>query len=1312
MQEIDHTANPFPGLRPFESSETHLFFGRDGQSEELLRRLKRTRFLAVVGTSGSGKSSLVRAGLLPALQGGLMASAGSDWRIAILRPGSDPIGNLARALSSSAVLGSREANEAGDIQAVLAETTLRRSGLGMVELVRRARTRSDKHGKPLFRDYENLLVVVDQFEELFRFKQLIERDNSNEDAAAFVRLLLEAVRQQDVKIYVVLTMRSDFLGDCSQFWELPEAINDGQYLIPRMTRDERREAISGPVAVGQGAISEPLVNQLLNDVGDNPDQLPILQHALMRTWDYWIKNRRNGDPIDIPDYNAIGSMAEALSRHADEAYAELDESQKIIAEKMFKGLTEKGADNREIRRPIEVQEICDLTGANEAAVISVVEVFRREGRSFLMPPPANPLTGERNPLTCDSLVDISHESLIRNWGRLKTWVDDESHSARIYKRLSETAVLHSAGEEALLMDPALQVALDWREKNRPNAVWGRRYHPEFETAMSFLDQSVAARDAETREQQKRQRREATYRRAKWVLVVLGLAFAVSLAALTFSFSSLRKANDRLAEANLQFDLASHQLRLAQHESQQARAQAHAAQDESEQAREETDKAKFAQGLALKEKQQAEHARAQAITEKEQAVVEQRKAIEAQQESLHRLYAADINLAQQAYETSNTKRVAELLEGAVKPRGDARGFEWNYLRHLLNSEKSSLKRPGEGLLVSVTSIDGRMLAVAAGGNVKLRDIRSTEEGSITLPREFRVGSLAISPDRTKLAIGSSSSMRGATIRIYDTKTLQPVRSLREDADAANSMVFSPDGKQLIVGGGKSSVSIWDVDPPVPKPEVLPANGTVFLDVSRDGKMLAAGSMNQETNTFPVLLWNISDKEKRSKELLGHGGKVTSVAFSPNGDMLATGSMDRTVRLWDPRTGYPLRVLSYASRVFCVAFSRRGHYLAIGLEDGSIKLYDAIEKLDGPTLIGHHHPVTSLSFGAGRVLFSSDNKRLSEPDDPELLFAESSKTTVKEWDVSALTREQTPFRFTKEGSLRGLVYSGDGKVLVAPSDENTTFFDAETNKPIEMPEEQKLKIFSAAFSPDNKLMASTELDRNSRGVIVIRSLPDLKPVGESMDGSGVLYLAFSPSSKFLVTCTADSDVEVWDAGSSKPVAAWRPDGILTAIAFPADDKVITLHNTGEVNVWNVNSQKLLTKFQLSRKDTDVEAESFAVSPDGRYFAAAFADGTAVLYNGAGTPIATFKSQAEDAPILAFSSNGRLLATGGVEGTVKLWDTTSRRELLTLRGTPYPVLSIAFSRDETKLATLDGRGYVRVWRAPLNAGIVASRSVAKLH
>ena len=387
--------NPFPGLRPFESNEDHLFFGRDGQSDELLRRLRRSRFLTVLGTSGSGKSSLVRAGMLPSLFGGLMTQAGSSWRVALFRPGQDPIGNLAAALTAPNVFGTNI--DEATLQQTITQATLRRSALGLVETTRQARMPAN----------ENLLVVVDQFEEIFRFRRTAKKGGSEDEAAAFIKLLLEAKRRTDVPIYIVITMRSDFLGDCAQFRDLPEAINDGQYLIPRMTRDQRREAITGPVAVGGGEMSGRLVNRLLNDVGDDPDHLPILQHALMRTWDLWMHDRRNGEPIDIRHYESVGTMSDALSRHADEAYDELpDDRSRGLAEKVFKSLTEKGSDNREIRRPTRVSEIAAIAEVSPEAIIAVIEPFRRAGRSFLMPPATVTLNA-------DSLIDISHESLIR-----------------------------------------------------------------------------------------------------------------------------------------------------------------------------------------------------------------------------------------------------------------------------------------------------------------------------------------------------------------------------------------------------------------------------------------------------------------------------------------------------------------------------------------------------------------------------------------------------------------------------------------------------------------------------------------------------------------------------------------------------------------------------------------------------------------------------------------------------------------------------------------------------------------------------------
>lgn len=492
MMDAKNIGNPFPGLRPFETDEYGLFFGREGQSDALIERLQRSHFLAVVGTSGSGKSSLVRAGLLPALSGGMMAGAGSGWRIAIMRPGSDPIGNLAGALAEKGVL-----LEAGgglpvaEAQAVI-EATLRRGSLGLVDAMRQARLEQQK-----------LLVVVDQFEELFRFRAA-RISATGDDASAFVKLLLEAAQQSELPIYVVPTMRSDFLGDCAQFQGLPEAINDGQYLIPRMTRDERRFAITGPVGVTRGKISEPLVSRLMNDVGDNPDQLPILQHALMRTWDFWAAHHRNGEPIGLDHYEAIGTMADALSRHADEAFNELpDERSRKIAENLFKALTERGVHNREIRRPTCIRDICAIAGASVAEVAAVVEVFRGGGRSFLMPPAGVALESE-------TVVDISHESLIRNWARLKDWVRDDAEAARIYRRLAEAAIAYRAGEGGLLDDVTLQWVFKWRDRYTPSRAWAVRYHPEFDEALRYLNESTAARDAAVAERE-RQREEQVAR---------------------------------------------------------------------------------------------------------------------------------------------------------------------------------------------------------------------------------------------------------------------------------------------------------------------------------------------------------------------------------------------------------------------------------------------------------------------------------------------------------------------------------------------------------------------------------------------------------------------------------------------------------------------------------------------------------------------------------------------------------------------------------------------------------------------------------
>lgn len=530
--------SPFPGLRPFLPGEEHLFFGRESQVHTMVDKLSRARILAVVGSSGSGKSSLVNCGLRPALHHGVMADAGTTWSVAQFRPGGNPIRALAQTLAEHGIVFDHLEGLDTPLSDLF-EATLRMSKMGVADLYAQAYA----DGGP------NLLIVADQFEELFRFRETrtaaaaaaAPGSDPAQDAVAFVNLLLEARLQRDFPIYVVLTMRSDFLGDCAELPGLAEAINEGQYLVPRLTREERRMAIAGPIAVGDGEISPILVTQLVNDVGDNPDQLSVLQHALNRTWVRWQREGRGQGEISLDHYTAIGTMVRALDQHADKAYGELTtDRDRDICQRMFRALTDVASDGRGVRRPTTLGTLCALCEATEEEIVRVVDVFRKPSRSFLMPP-----INEK--LGAGSVIDISHESLMRVWHRLKKWADEEARSARLYRRLTETAGLYEARTARLAQDPELQVALNWRESLRPSAIWAERYGGRFDSVMTFLDASETARAREWKEAEERQKRDIF--RTRLLFASIGLTLlTLAVVALWFLGERARAAAERAQEA--------------------------------------------------------------------------------------------------------------------------------------------------------------------------------------------------------------------------------------------------------------------------------------------------------------------------------------------------------------------------------------------------------------------------------------------------------------------------------------------------------------------------------------------------------------------------------------------------------------------------------------------------------------------------------------------------------------------------------------------------------------------------------------------
>ncbi len=459
--------NPFVGLRPFESRDSLYYFGRKEQTHALLKQLFAHRFVAVVGSSGCGKSSLVRAGLIPNLEAGFLVQDRDLWEIATFKPGDAPLYHLAASLAS--LTGSPETPETVEN---LLETLQRRGAQALVELARTTLNGEDS----------NLLIVVDQFEELFRFQQT-RTTRVREEAADFVSILLHLAGQTVVPIYVVLTMRSDFLGECDAFQGLPEAMNKSQYLVPRLTRHQRREAFLGPIRLAGADITPRLMDRLLNESLDTRDDLPVLQHALMRTWNVWAEDGGRG-VIDLDHYERSGSLQNALRLHADEALKGLDAEDRLIARRMFQTLTETDASNRRIRRPAHLRQIAAICGekVRPETVMSLIQRFNDDNRNFLV------LSSRAS--AADPLVDISHESLIRQWKTLADWVDQEAESARIYQRLAQSAELHTDGKAGLYKETDLQVALDWQRQQQPGAEWAARYDSNFNLVMGFLEQSV------------------------------------------------------------------------------------------------------------------------------------------------------------------------------------------------------------------------------------------------------------------------------------------------------------------------------------------------------------------------------------------------------------------------------------------------------------------------------------------------------------------------------------------------------------------------------------------------------------------------------------------------------------------------------------------------------------------------------------------------------------------------------------------------------------------------------------------------------
>lgn len=980
-------AQPYPGLRPFLRGENLIFFGREGQTDELIGRLRQNHFLAVLGSSGSGKSSLVRAGLLPALESGLMAGARPHWKMAVIRPGERPIRYLAAALADLVAHPDDPGYQVIPASTML-ETMLQASSFGLQEAAL----------GPVLQDHENLLVVVDQFEEIFRFNEDDRDSDRLNEARAFVRLILQASTDPKLPIYVVITMRSDFLGECPRFSDLPEAINAGQYLVPRLSRAQLREAITGPAAVFKEQVAPDLVIRLLNDIGDNPDQLPILQHALMRTWTH----HETGKEVGVLDYEAIGGLGNALNQHAEEIYAELrDRDLTEVTEALFKCLTEMEVEGKGIRRPSRLMEVCAAAGVNEDQVKQVVEAFRAPGRSFLMPP-------AEVPLTADTILDISHESFMRLWVRLGDWVREEFRSAEEYLRLSKAATDHAAGKVNLWRQPELGIALKWYQTTDPTEAWAARYDSNFTAAIDFLNDSLTAWKKEEEEkaavallQRKSEERKKTVRRLSLLLLLLGGMLSISVIALIYAWQQSKYAHEKELEANLKADT----LQVAVQRIQGLLAEAKQNENSIRKLKEETDTLNYllqAKIITIEDQRKILDSQFRTASTQRDSLQDVKNRLDKTNKDLEKArkradeYAdlqenlritADslrggaerrsqlldaLQKAAQSTEVADPHTAALLAIDAMnqyaKNGGDPDDPKiYGPLQAVLERFKPQIRTtfPATPLVMNHDSKTGHAMVVAMTG--KVHEL-FWENGRFHFPEKATLGTsngrFICHGHQRQTILTADLSHR---LRVFKATGGRLESTLLGHQHPITGAVELPDKTVVSCDLGGNLYS-WrpQVNPSAPYALLRGEGAFHALALSPNGSNLVAGGSREL-----VIL-----KADRMEQQLRHKvpAAVTALAFHPNGSILAFGLENGVVGYYDFRMDSVLAYPVHAAKVSCISFSPDGQYLASGSYDQTLRLW-RISRLESPMMLrGHQSWVVGLGFtGDGKLLYSASKDK---------------------------------------------------------------------------------------------------------------------------------------------------------------------------------------------------------------------------------------------------------------------------------------------------------------------------------------------------
>jgi WD40 repeat protein/DNA-binding SARP family transcriptional activator len=1180
--------NPYKGLRAFTEADALDFFGREAMTSRLLSRLREGgpcgRFLAVVGPSGSGKSSVLRAGLIPAVRAGALPGS-EGWYVALMTPTDDPFRELATALGHVAVGLTDAAGE-----------QLEDGPAGWSQAVR-----------AVLPDHEGeLLLVIDQFEELFTLVEDEERRRR------FVATVVGAATGPEQRVRVVIALRADLYDRPLRYPALAELIRARTEVVIPLSPEELDRAVRLP-AERVGVTVEPaLIADVVRDVADRPGVLPLLQYALTEQFD-----RAGGDGLTAATYADIGGVAGALARRAEEVHAGLSAAAQLATRQLFLRLVSLGGEGVDATRRRVPRSELESLAVDPGPMTSAIEAF---GDARL-------LSFDRHPGTREATVELAHESLLRVWDRLRSWTDAARDDLRAERRVAAATRDWLAADREpsfLLTGVRLEQVEAWRARSALATTPEER---------EYLDASVAERDRARAEEDERLARErrferSSYRRLRALVAVLLVAALTAGGLTVFGFTQRDRARIEAARAE-------YEITIAQARELAATAVVNLEADPERSmllALEAIDRTRTVDGTVLPEAEEALHGAVGAsrivlrvpgvggtlswnpdgdvfVTEgpEDRGIIDIRDATTGA--SLRRWVGHEVDINDVAFSPDGTVLATGGDDGAVRtwdpttgemmlevlgdgaawhpswhPDGSVVAVVWTEEKRvaLVDSATGEPIRDIDGLgdpWATSFSADGRLLGVSDWQTgVRVFDTATGDEVA-TLDGHTEVHEVVWSPDGRWIATGSADT----TVRIWDARTYEPRFTLHGHTDGINGVAWSPDSRRLLSGSSDGSASVWDVSSTGTREAVTfstaDLQGILGVAFSPDGSRamvseLQGGAVlvfdlglggDGEVATFPAaedadnvgafagegdllvataaepgtaVVWDVPSGE--SQHVLGpHDDTVTAVAVASTSDLVTTAG--GTTVITSTRDGEVRSTLTTDTLVDDVALSPDGSTLAIAAEDTPVRLVDRRgDEVATVPWEGH---------AAHRVTFSPDGRFLGAVRSPTSR-ADPDTPTVRIWDAS-----------------------GDAVVATLPA-----------------------QAEDLAFDPTGRTVATAA----TSGVIELWDVATGRLLDTLAGHRGAaVSLAFSPDGSRLVSGGSDATVRLWDleAGVRRDVTLRGHGSPVTSVAFdPSGRRVASAEAAGAVRVWAVDLDDLIdvARAELTRSLTDEECRQFLHQP----------------------------------------------------------------------------------------------------------------------